>query len=57
MLKRGNSWMKWLRKLLIMALKDRAQAEMNGLDYLEKLDERTSFYRVKNLGVDQYTIE
>jgi peptidoglycan-associated lipoprotein len=29
--------------------KDRAQAEMNGIDYLVKLNERTSFYRVKNL--------
>ena len=31
------------------ALKDRAQAEMNGLGYLEKLNERKSYYRVKNL--------
>ena len=31
------------------ALKDRAQAEMNGLAYLEKLNERKSYYRVKNL--------
>ena len=31
------------------AFKDRAQAEVNGLGYLEKLDERKSFYRVKNL--------
>ncbi len=31
------------------ALKDRAQAEINGLEYLAKLNERTSFYRVKNL--------
>jgi outer membrane protein OmpA-like peptidoglycan-associated protein len=32
-----------------VALKDRAQAELNGLAYLEKLDERKSYYRVKNL--------
>lgn len=31
------------------ALKDRAQAEMNGLAYIEKLDEKSSYYRVKNL--------
>jgi outer membrane protein OmpA-like peptidoglycan-associated protein len=31
------------------ALKDRAQAEMSGIDYLVKLNEKTSFYRVKNL--------
>src|SRR5688572_31051039 len=31
------------------ALKDRAQAEMNGLAYLEKLNEQKSYYRVKNL--------
>ncbi len=31
------------------ALKDRAQAEMNGLSYLEQLNERQSYYRVKNL--------
>src|SRR5688572_15696887 len=31
------------------AIKDRGQAEMNGLGYLEKLDERKSFDRVKNL--------
>lgn len=30
-------------------VKDRAQAEINGLDYLQKLDERKSYYRVKNL--------
>jgi peptidoglycan-associated lipoprotein len=30
-------------------LKGRAEAEMNGLDYLVKLDERKSYYRVKNL--------
>jgi peptidoglycan-associated lipoprotein len=31
------------------SLKGRAEAEMNGLDYLVKLDERKSYYRVKNL--------
>ena len=31
------------------AFKDRAQAEMNGLAYIEKLDEKQSYYRVKNL--------
>jgi outer membrane protein OmpA-like peptidoglycan-associated protein len=30
-------------------LKDRATSEMNGLAYLEKLNERESYYRVKNL--------
>lgn len=30
-------------------LKDRAQAEMNGLAYIEKLDEKESYYKVKNL--------
>jgi peptidoglycan-associated lipoprotein len=30
-------------------LKDRARAEMNGLDYLAKLSETTSYYKVKNL--------
>lgn len=31
------------------AFKDRAQAEKNGIDYIVKLNEKTSFYRVKNL--------
>jgi peptidoglycan-associated lipoprotein len=31
------------------ALKDRARAEMNGLEYLSKLDEKHSYYKVKNL--------
>jgi peptidoglycan-associated lipoprotein len=31
------------------ALKDRAQAEINGLAYIEKLEEKQSYYRVKNL--------
>jgi outer membrane protein OmpA-like peptidoglycan-associated protein len=31
------------------ALKDRAQAEMDGLAYLEKLNETESYYKVKNL--------
>jgi peptidoglycan-associated lipoprotein len=30
-------------------LKERAEAEINGLDHLKKLNERESFYRVKNL--------
>lgn len=30
-------------------LKDRARAEMNGLDYLAKLNETQSYYKVKNL--------
>lgn len=30
-------------------LKERAQTELNGLDYLSKLKERQSFYKVKNL--------
>lgn len=30
-------------------LRDRAQAERDGLAYLEKLNERTSYYKVKNL--------
>ncbi len=30
-------------------LKDRARAEINGLDYLAKLSETTSYYKVKNL--------
>jgi outer membrane protein OmpA-like peptidoglycan-associated protein len=30
-------------------LKDRARAEMNGLDYLAKLSETQSYYKVKNL--------
>jgi outer membrane protein OmpA-like peptidoglycan-associated protein len=30
-------------------IKDRAQEKINGIDYLEKLNERTSYYRVKNL--------
>lgn len=32
-------------------LKDRAKAEMDGLAYLEKLNETESFYRVKNLDL------
>jgi outer membrane protein OmpA-like peptidoglycan-associated protein len=32
-------------------LKDRAQAEMNGLAYIEKLDEKESYYKVKNLDL------
>jgi outer membrane protein OmpA-like peptidoglycan-associated protein len=32
-------------------LKDRAQAEMNGLAYLEKLNQKESYYRVKNLDL------
>jgi peptidoglycan-associated lipoprotein len=31
------------------ALKDRPQAEINGLAYIEKLEEKQSYYRVKNL--------
>ncbi len=31
------------------ALKDRAQADINGLAYIEKLEEKESYYRVKNL--------
>lgn len=31
------------------ALKDRAKAEMDGLAYLEKLNEKESYYKVKNL--------
>ncbi|HEY0651552.1 MAG TPA: OmpA family protein [Chryseosolibacter sp.] len=42
-----------LQKLLASAedekMKDRAQAEINGLDYLEKLNTRQSYYKVKNL--------
>lgn len=30
-------------------MKDRAQAELAGLAYLEKLEDRSSFYRVKNM--------
>ncbi|MEX2235651.1 MAG: OmpA family protein [Cyclobacteriaceae bacterium] len=30
-------------------IKDRAQTELAGLDYLEKLNQKESFYRVKNL--------
>lgn len=30
-------------------MKDRAQAELNGLDYLEKLNGRQSYYKIKNL--------
>lgn len=30
-------------------LKERAQSELNGLDYLNRLNERQSFYKVKNL--------
>jgi len=30
-------------------MKDRAQAELAGLAYLEKLDDKSSFYRVKNM--------
>lgn len=30
-------------------MKDRAQAELNGLDYLEKLNGKKSYYKVKNL--------
>jgi peptidoglycan-associated lipoprotein len=33
----------------ISGLKDRAQAEINGIDYLTKLGENPSFYKVKNL--------
>jgi outer membrane protein OmpA-like peptidoglycan-associated protein len=32
-------------------LKDRSQAEMNGLAYIEKLDEKESYYKVKNLDL------
>lgn len=31
------------------AMKDRAQAELKGLDYLAQLNEKSSYYRVKNL--------
>ena len=31
------------------ALKDRAQAEINGIAYLEKLNTKTNYYRVRNL--------
>jgi hypothetical protein len=30
-------------------MKDRANAEMNGIEYLARLDEKKNFYRVKNL--------
>ncbi|HEY3402007.1 MAG TPA: OmpA family protein [Ohtaekwangia sp.] len=30
-------------------LKDRAQAELKGLDYIGKLSEKTSYYKIKNL--------
>lgn len=33
----------------IDALKDRARGEMNGIDYLARLDEKHSYYKVKNL--------
>lgn len=33
----------------IVALKDRARAEVNGIGYLAKLDEKPSYYRVKNM--------
>jgi peptidoglycan-associated lipoprotein len=42
-----------LQKLVVSAeeekMKDRAQKEINGLDYLEKLNGRQSYYKVKNL--------
>jgi len=33
----------------ILPLKDRANAEINGIGYLAKLNEKTSYYKVKNL--------
>ncbi len=33
----------------INGLKDRARAEVNGIDYITKLNEKTSYYKVKNL--------
>ncbi|HEY9044353.1 MAG TPA: OmpA family protein [Ohtaekwangia sp.] len=42
------------------ALKDRARVEMNGLEYLAKLNEKQSYYKVKNLesintGASEYS--
>ena len=36
-------------KTTVVALKDRAKAEIDGIAYLAKLDEKPSYYRVKNM--------
>lgn len=44
-----NAYKDLINTTSIDALKDRARGEMDGIDYLAKLDEKQSYYKVKNL--------